>query len=163
MGNAKGQGRKPKPTHLKLLEGDPNKCRINMDEPKPYPKAPKVPTWLSREAKAEWRRLAPQLEAIGILTELDMAMFASYCAAFGKLVWAEKMIKQQRKEGAKLSGGLIMQTPTGAYQTNPYVWIYNKALEQIRNFGSEFGLSPSSRTRIKVVKPDTDENTIFTE
>jgi len=48
-------------------------------------------------------------------------------------------------------------------QTSPYVWIYNKALEQIRSFGSEFGLSPSSRTRIKVVKPDEDEDDLFTK
>ena len=162
MANNKGQGRKPKPKYLKLLEGEPNKHRINQDEPQPYPKAPKAPTWLSREAKAEWKRVAPQMEAIGILTEIDMAMFASYCSAYGKLVWAEKMIKKARK-GNEAAGGLIVKTPTGALQTSPYVWIYNKALEQIRSFGSEFGLSPSSRTRIKVVKPDEDEDDIFTK
>ena len=161
MGNNKGQGRKPKPKYLKLLEGEPNKHRINNDEPMPHPTAPKIPTWLSREAKAEWRRLAPELETLGILTNIDMAMFAAYCAAVGKLVWAEKMIKEGHKKN-KSSGGLIMQTSTGAWQTTPMVWIYNKALEQIRSFGSEFGLSPSSRTKIKVVKPDKGEDHNFT-
>ena len=162
MGNNKGQGRKPKPKYLKLLEGEPNKRRINDDEPMPHPTAPKVPTWLSREARAEWKRLAPQLELLGILTEIDMAMFASYCAAVGKLVWAEKHIKKNRK-GNEAAGGMITKTPAGAWQTSPYVWIYNKSLEQIRSFGSEFGLSPSSRTKIKVVKPDTEDDDIFTQ
>ena len=160
MGNNKGQGRKPKPTYLKLLEGEVNKHRINQDEPKPHPVAPKAPKWLSREARTEWRRLAPELEALGILTGLDMAMFAAYCAAFGKLVWAEKMIKAGRKRNED-AGGMITKTPTGAFQTVPYVWIYNKSLEQIRSFGSEFGLSPSSRTKIRVVKSDAEKDDNF--
>ena len=91
MKNNPGQGRKPKPTHLKLLEGEVNKKRINFNEPKPRPKAPKCPSWLSREAKKEWRRLAPELERLNLLTKNDLAMFASYCAAFGKLAWAERL------------------------------------------------------------------------
>lgn len=161
MGNNKGQGRKPKPKYLKLLEGEPNKRRINHDEPMPHPNAPKMPKWLSKEGRTEWRRLAPELESLGILTGIDMAMFASYCAAYGKLVWAENQIKENRKKNEK-AGGMITQTSTGAYQTSPYVWIYNKALEQIRSFGSEFGLSPSSRTKIKVIKPDKEEDSNFT-
>jgi len=175
MGNNPGQGRKPKPTHLKLLEGEVNKQRINFDEPKPYPKAPKCPAWLSTEASREWKRLAPQLERLGVLTENDMAMFAAYCSAVGKLAWAEREIKKARKAELKMikakgqkekdvptSGGMIGGSKSKAYFTLPYVWIYNKSLEQIRSFGSEFGLSPSARTRIKVSDIDDTEDDLFT-
>ena len=176
MPNNPGQGRKPKPTHLKLLEGEPNRNRINFDEPKFKPKAPKCPSWLSPEAKREWRRLAPELERLGLLTGADMAMFASYCSAVGKLEWAEKEIKKMRRlelravkaKGLKpgehpMMGGMISKGEgKGKFNTLPYVWIYNKCLEQLRSFGSEFGLSPSSRTRIKVEDLEDDDYLLTT-
>ena len=75
------RGRKPKPTAMKELEGNPGKHPLNTSEPKPNKKAPACPKWLEPEAKKEWRRLAKQMEAIGILTEVDMAAFAGYCQA----------------------------------------------------------------------------------
>ena len=77
------RGRKPKPTAMKELEGNPGKHPLNTNEPKPTKKAPACPKWLEPEAKKEWRRLAKQMEAIGILTEVDMAAFAGYCQAYG--------------------------------------------------------------------------------
>ena len=61
------RGRKPKPTALKLLEGNPGKRPLNDKEPKPQKKAPSCPKWLDPEAKKEWRRLASKMEMMGIL------------------------------------------------------------------------------------------------
>ncbi len=76
------RGRKPKPTAVKVLEGNPGKRSLNTGEPKPEKKAPRCPAWLEDEAKKEWKRMAKQLEHLGILTEIDMAAFAGYCQAF---------------------------------------------------------------------------------
>ena len=67
------KGRKPLPTALKVLEGDRGKGRrpINQNEPAPPQKNVKCPDWLMPEAKKEWKRLAPALMAMGILTEHD--------------------------------------------------------------------------------------------
>ena len=59
------RGRKPKPTAMKELEGNPGKHPLNTSEPKPNKKAPACPKWLEPEAKKEWRRLAKQMEAMG--------------------------------------------------------------------------------------------------
>ena len=75
------RGRKPKPTAVKLLEGNPGKRGLNAGEPKPERKAPRCPGWLEAEAKKEWKRMAKQMELLGILTEIDMAAFAGYCQA----------------------------------------------------------------------------------
>ncbi len=75
------RGRKPKPTAIKLLEGNPGKRSLNTGEPQPNKKAPRCPSWLEDEAKKEWKRMAKQLEHLGILTEIDMAAFAGYCQA----------------------------------------------------------------------------------
>ena len=81
------RGRKPTPTAIKELEGNPGKRKINEAEPKPEKKAPPCPKWLEPEAKKEWRRLSKQLEQIGVLTEVDQAAFASYCQAYAR--WKE--------------------------------------------------------------------------
>lgn len=86
------RGRKPKPTAMKELEGNPGKHPLNTSEPKPNKKAPACPKWLEPEAKKEWRRLAKQMEAIGILTEVDMAAFAGYCQAYARWKEAEEFM-----------------------------------------------------------------------
>jgi len=48
------RGRKPKPTQLKLLEGNRGHRPINGAEPKPPGAQPTCPTHLSPTAKAEW-------------------------------------------------------------------------------------------------------------
>ena len=72
------RGRKPTPTAIKELEGNPGKRKLNDKEPKPEKKAPSCPKWLEPEAKKEWRRLAKKMELMGVLTEVDMAAFAGY-------------------------------------------------------------------------------------
>ena len=47
------RGRKPKPTAMKELEGNPGKHPLNTSEPKPNKKAPACPKWLEPEAKKE--------------------------------------------------------------------------------------------------------------
>ena len=88
------RGRKPKPTAVKVLEGNPGKRSLNTGEPKPEKKAPRCPAWLEDEAKKEWRRMAKQLEHLGILTEIDMAAFAGYCQAYARWKEAEEFISK---------------------------------------------------------------------
>ena len=76
------RGRKPTPTAIKELEGNPGKRPLNSNEPKPDTTAPKCPKWLEPEAKKEWKRLSIEMERIGILTKVDMAAFAAYCQAY---------------------------------------------------------------------------------
>ncbi len=65
------QGRRPKPTALKLLTGNPGKRPTNPDEPTPDLGLPRPPAWLSAAAKREYSRLGRQLLAQGIMTILD--------------------------------------------------------------------------------------------
>ena len=99
------RGRKPTPTAIKMLEGNPGKRPMNGSEPKPLKKAPSCPKWLELEAKREWRRLAKQMESIGILTDVDMAAFAGYCQAYARWKEAEeKAIDAEKKAAEHLSG-----------------------------------------------------------
>ena len=108
------RGRKPKPTAIKRLEGNPGKRPLNIYEPKPLKKAPTCPDWLDEEAKREWRRLAKTMEAMGVLTEADRAAFATYCDAYSKWKTATVFIDQH---------GMIFKTPSGYIQQVPQVSI----------------------------------------
>ena len=77
-------GRKPKPTALKKLEGNPGKRKLNTKEPVPAKGMPDCPKWLLPEAKMEWERLCVKLSEMGVLTEIDMAAFAAYCQSYAR-------------------------------------------------------------------------------
>ena len=81
------RGRKPKPTAMKILEGNPGKRPLNENEPVPPKGEIKSPAWLLPEAKKEWKRLAPSLEAMGVLTMADWTAFQGYCQAYAR--WKE--------------------------------------------------------------------------
>ena len=147
------RGRKPKPTALKVLEGNPGKRPLPQNEPKPKPIAPERPTWLTGEGKKMWERLAPELERLGLLTALDGEAFAAACQRWGTYVDCQKYLKKHGRT-------YTYTNKAGAENEieRPQVKIAQKALDQFRAFCSEFGLTPSSRTRIEVKTLEGEED-----
>ena len=133
------RGRKTKPTALKVLEGNPGKRPLNDREPVPPKATLKCPAWLLPEAKKEWKRLAPALESMGVLTMADLTAFEGYCQAYARWKEAEAFITQH---------GSIFQTPSGYVQQVPQVSIAQQNLKIMQSFCSEFGLTPATRARI---------------
>jgi P27 family predicted phage terminase small subunit len=133
------RGRRPKPTALKIRDGNPGGRPLNLHEPKPRRAIPTCPAHLSPTAKAEWKRLAHELDALGILSNLDRAALAAYCQAYGRWVEAERKLKETPT---------LLKTPSGYVQPSPYLAIANRQLELMHKFMSELGLSPSSRSRV---------------
>ena len=140
------RGRKPKPTALTVLEGNPGNRPLNNKEPQPEKKAPRGPSWLEPEAKKEWKRMAKTLEAIGVLTQMDKAGFAGYCQAYARWKEAEEFLSKH---------GTIFKTPSGYIQQVPQVSIAQTYLKVMKDFCSEFGLTPAARTRIRVDTTET--------
>jgi|GEM_PF-176970 len=133
------RGRKPKPTALKKLEGNPGKRRLNEYEPMPPISTLRCPNYLLPEARKEWRRLAPALIAMGVLTVADAVPFAAYCTAYARWREAEDFITQH---------GAIYKDPRGFARPNPYVAIAAQQLREIKSLAAEFGLTPANRTAI---------------
>lgn len=143
-------GRPPKPTHLKLLEGNPGHRPLNEDEPKPEPRkrTPAPPSTLGKIGKKEWRRLARDLVDKGVMTDWDLAAFHAYCFSYERFRDAEAKLAQY---------GDIITTPNGMLQQSPYIGMANRALEQMNRFLGKFGLSPSDRVKIQVTRAPSDE------
>lgn len=139
------RGPPPKPSAVKKAQGTFHKSRSARNEVAPKPGVPPMPTWLDAEGRAEWRRVVPQLEALGILSEIDGAMLADYCAAHSLAIRATKKYQRQGPS-VKINGQV---------QRHPMIKVAQEARAQARLLAGEFGLSPSSRSRISA--PGTDE------
>lgn len=136
-------GRKPKPTKLKLVQGNPGKRPLNDAEPQPENKAPACPAWLDKISKAKWKSVAPELERIGVLTKIDGAILAAYCKNYSRWVMAERVLTEKGTTyESNTAKGIIVRV-------RPELKIAEEAMRQMRAFASEFGLTPSSRTRLK--------------
>ena len=141
------RGRKPKPTHLKLVTGNPGKRALNENEPKPEPSLPSPPPHLDDEAKVEWGRVSEQLYALGCLSKIDRAALAAYCQAYARWVRAEQAIAGMAKRD-ELTRGLMIKTTNGNAISNPLVGVANKAMADMVRYAAEFGMTPSARSRI---------------
>jgi P27 family predicted phage terminase small subunit len=140
-------GPKPMPSHLRVITGTFRKHRAPKNEPMPELGIPPVPPELSDDAKAEWGRVAPDLYRAGLMTHIDRAALAAYCAAYGRWARAERLLRKLGEDGAD---GLLTKTAKGNVIQNPLIGIANKAANDMMRFAAEFGMTPSARARISV-------------
>jgi P27 family predicted phage terminase small subunit len=137
------RGRPPKPTKLHIVQGTarPDRMKRRAGEPKPQPIPLECPDHLKAEARKEWNWLVPKLVALGVGTEIDRDALVAYCRVYARWDRAEKKLDQE---------GDTVTSPNGYIMPSPYLAIANKALEQMHKFLTEFGMTASSRTRVKV-------------
>ena len=101
---------------------------------------------LSPDAKKEWKRLVPELKAVGVLTVLDGDALAAYCQTFARWRAAEAYLARHgevyplRDERGRIR----------CMQQFPHVSIARSLLQVLRAYQKEFGLTPSARSRIEV-------------
>ena len=69
---------------------------------------------------------------------------AGYCVAYSRWVEAERAVKKY---------GTIVKSPEKGFpMKSPYLCVAESSMEQMRKLLIEFGLTPSSRSRVKVGK-----------
>jgi P27 family predicted phage terminase small subunit len=102
--------------------------------------APTPPTWLSREAKAEWRRVAPGLEALDLIKPEDRSTLASYCETWATFVRATCEVHRE---------GITVTNPqSGRVSVHPAVMAQDKAATQLRHYAAHFGLTPAAERNV---------------
>lgn len=103
-------------------------------------KAPPVPGHLSTWAKAEWKRIMPQLIARQIITRADLAGIENYCLAVGAVRQIAEAMASMPVPDLKLGGLQIRYAQTA------------------RQLAAEYGLTPTSRARIGSHAPEDDDD-----
>ena len=135
-------GTKPIPASLRLLEGDKHTERINKNEPKPKDPSLKAPTFLTKEAKKIWNKYALVLKKLGVFKETDELAFTTMCQEAGRYVELQKIINKKKT--------YITKNLRNGDKPIPEMAIARECLKQIRSLMAEFGMTPSSRSRISV-------------
>ena len=154
------KGRKPKPTHLRVVEGNRENRPLNAREAPVKRALPAPPPFLAPEAKLEWKRISEELYNIGLLSNVDRAALAAYCQAYARWSQAEQAISKMGERDL-LTGGLMIKTTNGNAIQNPLVGTANQAMAAMMRFAAEFGMTPSARSRIAANPPeDQDEGKV---
>jgi len=143
-------GRPPKPSALSRLEGNPDHRKPRTEVAMPLD-MPKPPSFLDSYALEEWGRLAIGLNAVGVLSFVDMGVMAAYCDSFATWFRATKLLNEIRNQpnGELLS--LVQVNEDGVMQKNPLVDRAEKAKSEMIKYAVELGMTPVARARIAVI------------
>lgn len=136
------KGRKPQPSDLKLLRGNPGRRPANTREPQ----LPRLegfetpPPELAGDvvALAEWHRIVPILVASRQITVAERPALIACCQQ-----WSTYLDCHERARA-----GRVIMTPSGYPRPNPYGPLADSALTQCNRLWAELGLTPSSRSRV---------------
>lgn len=153
-------GRPPTPAPLLLLNGrgdGQDSAGRPVKTPPPFKRiAPNPPTWLSREAKAEWRRVAPGLSRLDLVKPEDRATLAAYCQVWSRLVAAYKDIDKNgttvRNESTRKDG-----TTSVWWTKNPAVAVAEQAESRLLQYAGQFGLTPAAERNVSKRDDDRGE------
>lgn len=179
-------GPKPKPKALRIFEGNPGHIPLNDREPEPEDCQDLVPPeWLSDDcpymdpakkfnanevAKIIWDRVAPVLERLGVLKDIDKDKLARYCYLFAQWLKCKAFIDQHGTEYPIYSE---FWAPKEDPETGKTKNVWTKALKKLQpyphisrlvslsaelgRYEGEFGIGAASRTRIQTIIKDVLE------
>jgi P27 family predicted phage terminase small subunit len=161
------RGPKPQSNVIKLLRGNPGRRTLDLsDGVHPEVAVPDIPRHLSPEARKEWRRITKELADVGLVSRLDRAALSIYCQTWARLVLAEQAIEGKRRHA--VAAGLdeaeavfIQLTPTGFQRESALLRIVGKLQQDCDRYLASFGMSPSSRSRVK--PSDNRQGDLFQE
>lgn len=138
------RGRKPKPTAVKALEGNPGKRPLPKNEVKP--KSPvKRPRGLVGGARKFWDEHAAELEALGVATGWDVPALRMMAEHYAISLEALEQLREDNQ--------LVVPGRYGA-RVNPLVTVFRNHSEAFKKFAEQFGMTPSARARLPVAPAD---------
>jgi len=150
MSGKKGaSGPKFLPTAIKELNGTARADRANPDEPvlTALTEPPKAPSYMQEMAKRAWRRMASILVEMQVLTKADLVALEAYCVLYAHWRDAETHLKQS----------MMVTGSNGQPMLSPYHRASRDCLKEMRAWMLEFGLTPSSRSRVRIKKTEPQE------
>jgi len=133
------RGRKPVPTRLKVLHGNPGGRKLNIDEPVPREPLADAPETLTEEQAESWRyvmRHAPP----GLLRSLDRTLLT---------LWVQHEERHARAAAQVAEMGDMVKFPgIPMPMPNPYLRVMNQQALILIKLASEMGFTPASRARV---------------
>lgn len=151
-------GRKPKPTALKKLHGNPGKRPLNNNEPK-FAGRPDLKTipWLNTSAKTEWKRIMREMGDLDYIKSTDQVAFASYCTWYAK--WRDleiileqegQIVKEPQYGTTKKDGNIEITYLYDLVKPHPAARLAESASQQVRHWAAVLGFDPANRSKVSV-------------
>lgn len=132
------------------MNGNPGRRRLPSNELQPAMAGePRAPQGISKEARAEYRRLIRQYRGSGLITHFDRAALAMLCEIYARWVYAERMVRVL---------GSVIETKNGNLIQNPWLGIANRAQAEYRRWCTEFGLTPVARVRLAMPEQKSEDS-----
>lgn len=140
------RGPAPKPTNLKKKYG----INLNIsNEPQPQSVAPEKPMYLDDRASAEWDKIVPMLLELGLLTKIDGTTLANWCILHSQMQQAANILKRSQ---------ILVKGEKGNLVKNPAFYVLCECVDRLNRLAHEFGMTPSSRTRITLEVSQTNKD-----
>jgi P27 family predicted phage terminase small subunit len=137
------RGRKPKPSQKKKLEGNPGKRKLNKREPRPKASGKIPPAEIDALAHRFIAEYLPLVQAMQIFTDADRAALELMSVHYS-IAWRAAEVVQRE--------GLMLKNAFG-WAKHPLLQVLRDNSTAFKSYAAEFGLTPSSRSRISVPEP----------
>lgn len=138
------RGPAPTPTATLKLRGS-RRAAGRTSEPPAVDGTPPRPPGLCAEANAEWERICPLLERMGVLAETDLAVIAGYCQQWGRWCQAEAALAKTRAARTTIQYRRLAITADAAFGA-------------MLRAAARLGLSPADRAGVSAAgKPESDD------
>ena len=158
-------GAKPTPTVIRRLRGHTDRTQDNTQEAMPSKEISlEPPAWaeLTEEGVKVWFRLAPRVHRNGLLTECDLQPFARYCDMLPRWYKMKRFLDEHGETYevvAPIYEGSGRERTVVDYKViriamRPQQKLYLELNKAISDLEREFGLTPSSRSRIAAAGDD---------
>lgn len=145
-------GRRPKPTAVKLVAGNPGKRALNAREPMPPQCAISPPDHLTNKAKSTWERLTVLLSGMGVLTIADTFALERLCNIYAEILRYQALIDRNGET-------FEVDSPNGMLiKANPAVGMLADADRRFKSYLVEFGLTPAARTKVQSGDREKDKD-----
>jgi P27 family predicted phage terminase small subunit len=151
------RGRKPKPTHLRLIQGNPGKRPLNRREPRPKGVLSDPPAWFNEEQRVEWAYVIGHAP-FGLLTTLDRSVLE---------LWVVHYLLWRRSTELCQQYGQVQRDPShNTVRTAPWVKTAAQQAALLSKIAEQLGFTPSARPRLQLPadnsKPDDFDKLIGT-
>ena len=151
------QGRKPKAREIQILEGrdKKNPARFKDEVPQTVKREPEMPAHFDEHATEAWTKLREIMVASAMWSASYQVTLELYCETYSNYRRAVELVR--------ISGQALRSTnPDGSIELkrNPYSVELHRYKEELIRLSAEFGLTPSSRSRISL-ENNTEDNDDF--
>jgi P27 family predicted phage terminase small subunit len=134
------KGRKPTPTNLKLLAGNPGRRPLDDEPVSPaLTLDDEPPSWLHDYGKEFYRDVVKTLVDMGVGTQADRLGIAALAQALAEVRFSTEKMNEF---------GRVIKNAKGGAERNPYAVHNVQYLSFVRQFVMEYGLTPCARARL---------------